>query len=205
MERLEWMNSCRRLFTHVMRCTVWADFVFPGGGLAERALIECRRYLCQEVGSDVGEERMADFCICQAYAISRFDAAYRRRWKVSHSFGRKAVIRYLKSGMQSRYYEDRWLKANGLSRVALLGMVRCRREHPFARFIYPEYEDVTKSRLLSSEAGYAVCAFSTLLWTPFSKVCCRCAYVGKCRHRTEILYPELYRIRCQEWQQTKNK
>ena len=34
MERKEWIDGCRRLFTRLVRTTVWADFVFPTGGWA---------------------------------------------------------------------------------------------------------------------------------------------------------------------------
>lgn len=198
MGRSEWINNCRRLFTHLVRAVLWADFTFPEGGRSERILGACFDMLSRNAGA-VSPERLADFCICQVYAMSGYDAAYRRRWNVSHSFGEKAVSRYLKSGRQSRYYEDRWLKGFSLSRQGLSGLVQDRSRHPFERFIYPEYEETTKRRLLSTEAGYAVCGLSTLLWTPFSPTCRQCAHAGKCRCRTESRYPELYRIRHEAW------
>jgi len=118
MERKEWIDGCRRLFTRLVRTTVWADFVFPTGGKSDRQLGMCFDGLCREVVS-VSAERLSDFCICQTYAISGYDTAYRRKWNVSHSFGKKAIGRYLRSGKERRYREDRWLKSFGLSRHGL--------------------------------------------------------------------------------------
>ena len=83
--------------------------------------------------------------------------------------------------------------------------VEDRRSHPFGRFIYPEYEETTKRRLLSTEAGYLVCALSTLMWTPFSPSCSKCAKAEPCRRRTQARYPELYRIRCEAWRKKEAK
>ena len=179
MERKEWIDGCRRLFTRLVRTTVWADFVFPTGGKSDRQLGMCFDGLCREVVS-VSAERLSDFCICQTYAISGYDTAYRRKWNVSHSFGKKAIGRYLRSGKERRY-------------------------RPFGRFIYPEYEETTKRRLLSTEAGYLVCALSTLMWTPFSPSCSKCAKAEPCRRRTQARYPELYRIRCEAWRKKEAK
>ena len=134
-----------------------------------------------------------------------YDTAYRRKWNVSHSFGKKAIGRYLRSGKERRYREDRWLKSFGLSRHDLARAVEDRRSHPFGRFIYPEYEETTKRRLLSTEAGYLVCALSTLMWTPFSPSCSKCAKAEPCRRRTQARYPELYRIRCEAWRKKEAK
>lgn len=164
----------------------------------------CFDGLCREVVS-VSAERLSDFCICQTYAISGYDTAYRRKWNVSHSFGKKAIGRYLRSGKERRYREDRWLKSFGLSRHDLARAVEDRRSHPFGRFIYPEYEETTKRRLLSTEAGYLVCALSTLMWTPFSPSCSKCAKAEPCRRRTQARYPELYRIRCEAWRKKEAK
>ncbi len=84
-------------------------FCVPTGGKSDRQLGMCFDGLCREVVS-VSAERLSDFCICQTYAISGYDTAYRRKWNVSHSFGKKAIGRYLRSGKERRYREDRWLK-----------------------------------------------------------------------------------------------
>ena len=105
----------------------------------------------------------------------------------------------MQADRKRRYREELWLGSFSLSREELAASVEDRSRHPFSRFVYPEYEETTKRRLLSTEAGYAVCGASTLLWTPFSPSCRRCAHAGRCRRRTEALYPELYRLRREAW------
>lgn len=141
MEKKEWIDGCRRLFTRLLRAAVWPDFQFPSGGKADRQLSACFDLLCREAGS-VSPERLSDFCICQVYALSGYAPSYRGKWNISHSFGRKAADRYLHSGKERRYWEDRWLKGFGLSRDSLTQAVENRRGHPFGRFIYPEYEEI---------------------------------------------------------------
>lgn len=143
MERDEWRNNSRRLFTRLVCMTLWKDFIFPAGGRAGRVLDACFDTL-----APVSAERLADFCICQVFAISGFTADYRFRWDVTHSFGKRAVERYLHSDRQRRSHEDRWLKSFSLSRAGITALVEDRSRHPFERFIYPEYEETTKRRLL---------------------------------------------------------
>lgn len=194
-----WNDKCRRVFTLLMHETGWEDFSFPGGGLSERAVSVCLARLEQQCGG-LNEERLVDFCVCQGYALSGYGVAYHYRWKVSHSFGKKAISRFFESHAGRRYYENRWLKENGVSRCALQAGITDRSTHPFRRFIYPEYEDHTKLRLLSTDAGFAVCGLSTLLWTPFSPACQKCLHSESCRRRTEKCFPELYRLRLEAWQ-----
>ena len=40
---------------------------------------------------------------------------------------------------------------------------------------------------------------STLMWSPFSPACQICTNVEKCKQETAIKYPELYRIRLEEY------
>lgn len=192
------MNNClRKVFTLLLRQSVWEDFKFPGGGLSDRILTDCHNTLEKRTGN-LSPERLVDFCVCQVYFVSGCGKEYRQRWKVSHSFGQKAIQRFDKN-TKVRYYENRWLELYGLSRSALIALITDQSIHPFDRFIYPEYEEGTKRRLLSSEAGYAVCAFSTLLWTPFSPCCRACHSKELCRQRTREVFPELYRVRIDSW------
>lgn len=195
MEKREWIDNCRRVFTRIIQETLWRDFVFPGGPRTEQVLGRC----FEALGSSVCPERLVDFCITQGYAISGFGTEYRRRWNIAHSFGQKAVKRYAGGFSGRKFYEDRWLDEHGLSRSLLAGLVATDRPHPLSAFIYPEYEEATKRRLLHTEAGYVVCALSTFLWTPFSPTCRRCRRETPCKERTAGRYPELYRLRLAVW------
>lgn len=188
-----------RLFTVLMRRSVYPGFAFPGGKVAERRVDGCLDYLTVHYGT-VGLERIVDFCVCQVYAISRYSPDYLLKWKLSHSFGERACARFVTRKPGQQYYENRWLGSYGLDRMQLLAIIEDRSVHPFYRFVYPSWEDHTKRRGVSTEAGYFICAVSTLLWTPFSPVCRSCRLSEDCRKRTCRLYPELYRIRVAEYQ-----
>ena len=201
MERDVKIRAAVALFEGLVRRTVDAAFRFPAGGAARRAVAECLRALRSAGGGECSDERLADFCICQVYALSRFDAEYLpRRWRPSHSFGPKARERFAASTPQRRYWEDRWLQRAGLARTALPALVRERREHPLWPYLDPAYEEHTKRRVLNTPVGYYVCGISTLLWNPFSACCAACTKVPLCRRRTAARYPELYRLRCEEAQ-----
>lgn len=176
-----------------MRETISVKFSLPKGGIAKRKVEECVDSLCRRYG-EMGGERIVDFCICQVHTIYDYGKEYLPRWHISHSFAKKALERF-KNNDRKRYFQDRWLKSFNLDREKLYRLVKNQGEHPYSTFIYPEYEDRTKFRMLSSEVGYYICGISTLLWTPFSQACKECTNVAKCRTRTEALYPEIYRIR----------
>ena len=186
-----------------MKNTVDKDFVFPGGRIARHAVDSCMDSLETAIESRLSHERIIDFCICQVYAVSGYTQIYRSRWNVSHSFGKKAMERFTRNTKGKRFYEDKWLANFGLSREKLSGLFKSRKEHPLAKFIYPEYEEVTKKRLHSSEVGFYICRISTLLWTPFSPVCRTCRNEQRCKEITSCKYAELYRIRNEEYNRNK--
>ena len=88
-----------------------------------------------------------------------------------------------------------------MPRARLLALIADRRKHPLYKFIFPQYEESTKSRALNTDVGYYICGQSTLLWTPFSVSCQQCAKAEACKQRTRQAYPELYRIRTEEFNQ----
>ena len=195
MEKPNSASELQRLFTLLVRRTLWPGFRFPGSAAAVRAVTRCAEALERTHGA-LSAERIADFCICQAYAFSGYGEEYRRRWQPSHSFGAKALERFAATTPARRYYEDRWMHGYGLSREGLASEAG-RGEHPLTRFIFPAWEEPTKRRLLSTEAGYLNCGSSTLLWAPQSPACARCRSSLRCRERLRRLYPELYRLRCE--------
>lgn len=198
MENEKKAKEMIKVFSLLMKRTANPAFTFPGGDAALCSVASCLGGVLEHSGQ-VSVERLVDFCVCQVYAISRFDKEYLNRWNVSHSFGKKAQKRFAGEKREIRYYEDKWLKENRLSREELCELIRDRSSHPQAKFIYPQYEDRTKKRLIGTVLGYYICGVSTLLWTPFSPVCIRCPKASACKHRTRMLYPELYRIRVEEF------
>lgn len=199
MERAEQIKCTIRVFTVLMK-QLSPRFSFPKGGVATKTVSSCLDSLETEFTAGLSPERMVDYCVCQVYAASRFDEGYvTSRWKVTHSFGKKALERFKETGKAKKYYEDKWLRECDLSRPMLLSLIENKKRHPLYKFIYPDYEDVTKMRMLSSEVGYYICALSTLLWTPFSPACRNCLKADLCKERTRSRYPELYRIRLEEF------
>ncbi|MBF0648605.1 hypothetical protein IR083_07220 [Dysgonomonas sp. GY75] len=205
MERQEQINYIVRVFTYLIKKSIADRFVFPGGGLAHKTLNSCLGSLEKIYMSDLSEERLLDYCICQVFAMSDFSKSYIDKWKASHSFGKKAIERFCQNTKHKRFFEDKWLDRYNLSRLALLNYFGDKKEHPLAKFIYPEYEEITKKRLLNLDAGFYICQLSTLLWTPFSGACRQCRHEGRCREITKRKYEELYRIREKEYQKTNRK
>jgi hypothetical protein len=187
-----------QIFSFLMREMVEPSFRFPGGGIAARQISDCIEKLDDGTGA-LSREKVVDFCVCQVHIAAFFGEGYLSKWKVSHSFGKKALERFSRTGRAQRYHEDRWLQEKGLSRAALLDLFRDRSVHPLAKFIYPESEDRTKRRHRQSGAGLYVCSVSTLMWTPFSPVCASCSDAETCREMTRRRYQELYRIREEEF------
>lgn len=198
MEREKWINGCSRVFAQLVRDTIWNDFKMPKGGMVERYIGGCYDKMIELIGS-VSAERLADFCICQVYTMSQFHKGYRKRWNISHSFGDKAIGRFMVPINHRMKHENRWLGCYGLSRSKYISIAEDNSKHPLAKFIYPEYEEQTKRRWASIELGYIICCNSTQGWTPFSPTCRRCINAVICRLHTERVHHELYRIRCEAW------
>ena len=199
MENEKKIEETIKVFTFLMK-RVFPAFKFPGGGAALRTVATCIDSLGSSGQPD--RERMVDFCVCQVYALSQFGKDYETHWRVSHSFGQRAMRRFARTKREIRYYEDQWLRKNELNRKMLCELITDRSIHPQAKFIYPQYEDKTKKRLLGTVLGYYICGASTLLWTPFSPVCRSCPKAAACEHRTRLVFPELYRIRMEEFRKT---
>lgn len=96
------------------------------------------------------------------------------------------------------YSEDKWLSEAQLTREYLNSLVN-KREHPQAKYIYMPSEECTKKRGINTDIGFVICSTSTLMWSPFSPACQMCTNVEKCKQETAIKYPELYRIRLEEY------
>lgn len=195
MEKNERNNLTVRIFSTLMKATVFPAFSFPGGGVAKRSVSSCLDSLEVLCKGEVSRERLVDFCICQIYAIHGFGIEYLKKWNVNHSFGNKALLRFSMNNSRKRYYEDMWLAKKNLSRQGLLETFRDKKEHPLVKFIFPEYEEGTKGRLHNTEAGFYICQLSTLLYTPFSSLCRNCKYAEECISILQEKYPELFRIR----------
>lgn len=203
MEKERKIRAITGIFSILMKTAIAPAFAFPKGGIATRAVSSCLDVLEEIYQGQVSNERIVDFCICQVHALSRFTESYHAKWKVTHSFGGKAVERFKANKQVHRYYEDKWLKGYRLTRGGLLMEIQDRREHPLAPYIFPQHEEGTKKRAFSTPVGYYICGISTLLYTPFSPACRNCGNAKECSERTRMNFPELYRIRMEKYNSRK--
>lgn len=187
-------KQMRTIFIHIMRQTATQSISFPEGGVVSKRIASCITKLRNHYPI-LGTERIAEYCIFQVYRVSCMSKINRDRWKPISAFTDSAVKNFITRNVDGKYYEDRWLEQFNLGRKELVGYFEHRSKHPMARFIYPKYEERTKSRAISTEAGYYICLLSTMLWTPYSKACQECIYAERCRERTMAKFPELYRLR----------
>lgn len=176
----------------------------PNGGIAMRTINQCLDSLEKNFGDEISRDRIVDFCICQAYRVYCVDTKHTEKWGVQQYFGNKAIESFISTNKNRKYYEDKWL-GNELPRIKLLSLIADRKEHPQFKFIFPKYEENTKKRMINTDVGYYICGQSTLLWTPFSPTCQQCIKAEICKKRTQQSYPELYRIRIEEFNQNETK
>lgn len=197
MEKKEWIEGCKRVFTKLVKDTLWEDFKFPNGGRSERYIGDCYDILLKKY--TISSECLVDFCVCQASTMTTFDKRYRRQWSIAHSFSEKAIYRYEIYDKHRRFYNDNWLAKHNLSRQTLSSLLKIRKSPSLLKYVFPEYEEHTKYLNHSSEIGYIICGTSTLMWTPFSPICTKCTYSNLCKERTKHVYPHLYSLRCETW------
>lgn len=192
------INKFTKVYTKIERKCLHPDFTFPGGGKVSREMETFTKLLLDKFG-EVSDSRIVDYCVCLAH----YWRDLKRQWRPSFSFGPKAIQRYIDFKNGKRYFEDDWLKDHGLSRSYLESLIMDTSNHPLAKYVYMEAEEVTKSRAQKIGAYMTLCDKSTLLWSPFSPSCQKCEQVDKCRQYTNNIYPELYRIRLEKWQKKK--
>ncbi len=180
------------VFTEIQRKTSDPSFKISQGGANLRLLSNFLKLFEKEFGN-VTRERLVDFCICTSRAFRNRDS-----WTISQIFGPASIKRLRTSQHRARYFEDKWLKENGLTRAYLINLIADRNKHPLSKYIYMKSEEQTKSRFLNTEIGFGLCLSSTLGWSPLSESCSKCKFKEQCEIETEKNYPELYRIRKEE-------
>lgn len=187
------IKKVETVYTEIIKRLVDPSWRFPQGGLAIKCLQTFLDSFIQKCGGVLNNERLVDFCVCQAHTFKDFDL--KGKWKPAHSFGPNALKRYDTAAHGKRYYEDEWLKSQQLTRKYLYNLIADKKEHPQAKFIYMPSEEVTKSRFINTDTGYFLCQTSTLGWSPLSESCQKCKKAESCKKETSKRLPELYRIR----------
>lgn len=198
METCELIKKFVTVYTEIENKCLHPQFSFPGGGKVNREMETFIEQLQAEYG-EISNSRIVDYCVCTAH----YWKDLKRAWRPNISFGKKAIQRFIEFKNGKKYYEDKWLKENNLSRPMLESLIIDTSNHPLSKYIYLEAEEQTKIRAQKLNMFTFLCIRSTLLWSPFSQACSSCTSRDRCKEETKNLYPELYRIRLEKWQKKK--
>lgn len=198
MEREERLKkTIKAIYAEIVHEAIDKTFSFPNGGLVDRRLSQFVEQFAQLCGGELNGTRLVDYCIFQIHKNRQ--SPYQHKL-APNAFGTTALQKYRQmSSKQKRYAEDRWLEDNSLTRSQLYALVADKKAHPQAKYVYMAAEESTKRRFHNTNMGLAICAASTLMWSPFSAACQECGNAGRCKEETERRYPELYRIRLEEY------
>ena len=197
MEKEERLTKqIKTVYTEIAKRLVDPSFSFPEGGQAKRQLSQFIVNFTQICGGEFNTSRLVDYCVFQLH--KNRNAQYQRTL-APKTFGTTALQKYLSmSSRAKQYMEDHWLSEANLTRAYLNSLI-CKKEHPQSKYIYMPSEECTKKRSINTDIGFLICSTSTLMWSPFSPACQICTNVEKCKQETAIKYPELYRIRLEEY------
>lgn len=191
MANANWIKDTMKVWTEIVRKTGSPTFSFSRGGATFRTIDKFLDTFANEVCvGNLTAGRLVDFCVCTAHAYKN-----RKDWTIKQIFGPSSIKRLKESRHGARYYEDSWLKENGLTRGQLIDLIADRSQHPLAKYIFMQAEEATKLRYLNEEVGYVLCQTSTLGWSPVSEACVSCTRADSCKKETAGKFPELYRIR----------
>lgn len=177
------------VFTAIITRLVDPAFKISKGGATTRLLQKFLDRFEKEFGA-VTCERLVDFCVCAAYTFRN-----QKLVNVKQVFGPQAILRMKEQKRGSIHYQNQWLEGASLSREALVNLIKDRKDHPQAKFIYVPAEEYTKRRQHNQRIGYLICQTSTLGWSPLSEACKDCSFTSDCMRETERKYPEIYRLR----------
>lgn len=198
-ERLK--KQIKAVYTEITKRLVDPSFSFPEGGQTDRQLAQFILKFTQMCGGEFNTGRLVDYCVFQIH--KNRNSPYQRTL-APKTFGNTALQKYLSmSSKQKKYMEDQWLSEANLTRPYLNSLICNKKEHPQSKYIYMASEESTKRRYVNMDMGLVICAASTLMWSPFSPTCQICKNADICKKETEKKYPELYRIRIEEYGQRK--
>ncbi len=197
-ERLK--KQIKIVYTEIVRRLIDKSFKFPEGGKIDRQLSKFILKFTKLYGGEFSTTRLVDYCVFQTH---KNRSSQYQRTLAPNTFGDTALQKYQQmSSKQKTYAEDKWLDEAQLTRAYLNSLISNKKqEHPLSKYIYMASEECTKKRCVNTEIGLVICATSTLMWSPFSNTCQQCKNAEECKKSTAIKYPELYRIRIEEYEE----
>ena len=190
-------KKIKTVYAEITKRLVDPTFTFPEGGKADRQLFQFIAEFTKICGGEFNTSRLVDYCVFQTH--KNRNAAFQRNL-APKAFGATAIQKYLSmSSKQKSYMEDQWLSEAQLTRAYLNSLICKKGEHPQKKYIYMPSEEGTKKRCVNTDIGFVICSTSTLMWSPFSPTCQQCKNANMCQKETANKYPELYRIRLEEY------
>ena len=152
--------------------------------------------------SDMADDRIIDYIVYFLY----LKREPRWRFTIDDFFSDYVISRYKQQFMSDNgkaginYYINQWLDDGELSRASLTKMIEKPKPHKMSKFIYMESEELIKKRFINTDMGYMLCQRSTTGWAPRSHCCQTCKNSSQCICATERKYPELIRLRRQDYE-----
>ena len=152
--------------------------------------------------SDMADDRIIDYIVYFLY----LKREPRWRFTIDDFFSDYAISKYKQQFMSDNgktginYYINQWLDDGELSRASLTKMIEEPKPHKMSKFIYMESEELIKKRFINTDMGYMLCQRSTTGWAPRSHCCQTCKNSSQCICATERKYPELIRLRRQDYE-----
>lgn len=193
----------------VITILIGDGYKIPGGGqslaVVERGIKRINQVLFPY--SDMADGRIIDYIVYFLY----LKREPRWRFTVNDMFGDYAISKYRNQFMSDdgktgiNYYIDQWLRDGGFTRSSLTKLIEKPKPHKMSKFIYMESEELIKKRFLNTDMGYMLCQSSTTGWAPRSRQCQICKNSSQCIYVTEQKYPELIRLRRQEFENGKKE
>lgn len=197
----------RSAINKIILTLIGKEFKIPDGGQSLAVVEQGIKKINQALYpySNMADDRIIDYLVYFLY----LKREPRWRFTVNDIFSDYAISRYRQQFMSENgksginYYINQWLDGGNLTRAALTKMIEKPKPHKMSKFIYLESEDLIKRRFFDTDMGYMLCQLSTMGWAPRSKWCQVCINASKCICATERKYPELIRLRRQDYQNGK--
>lgn len=209
MENQKQAIRIRNMLNRVIVPLIGAQHTIPGGvvtlDMIEFGVKKINERLYPY--SDMACDRIVDYLVYHLYL--RRESKY--RFTVGDLFGDYAIDKYRRQFMSENgksginYYINQWLDEDNLTRQILTAMIEEPKPHKMSKFIYMESEELIKKRFLNTDMGYMLCQTSTTGWAPRSATCQQCKNIEQCINVTSLKYPELVRLRRQDYENDKKK
>ena len=202
MESQKQAIRVRLAINKIIITLIGKEYKIPDGGQTLAVIEQGIKRVNQKLFpySDMADDRIIDYLVYHLY----LKREPRRRFTVNEFFSDYAIVRYRqqfideggKSGMN--YYINQWLRDGDFTK-----MIEKPKPHKMSKFIYMESEELIKKRFINTDMGYMLCQRSTTGWSPRSQYCQICKNVSQCIRATEQKYPELIRLRRQDYENGK--